>query len=74
MIWVVVGCSIFSSNIGAEHFIGLAGAGATDGIVVGVIEWISALILIAFAHFMVPVYLRSQVCHFECVFTEKRFT
>ena len=29
--WVVVGASIFASNIGSEHLVGLAGAGATSG-------------------------------------------
>ena len=30
--WVVVGASIFASNIGSEHLVGLAGAGATSGV------------------------------------------
>src|SRR3989442_14867656 len=29
--WVLVGASIFASNIGSEHVVGLAGAGATSG-------------------------------------------
>jgi len=29
--WVVVGASIFASNIGSEHLVGLAGSGATSG-------------------------------------------
>ena len=35
-----VGASIFGSNIGSEHFIGLAGAGAASGIVLILFEWI----------------------------------
>ena len=30
--WFVVGASIFASNIGSEHIVGLAGSGATDGV------------------------------------------
>lgn len=30
--WFVVGASIFASNIGSEHLVGLAGFGATDGV------------------------------------------
>lgn len=30
--WIVVGASIFASNIGSEHLVGLAGAGATSGV------------------------------------------
>lgn len=30
--WFVVGASIFASNIGSEHLVGLAGSGATDGV------------------------------------------
>ena len=38
MWWAPVGASIFASNIGSEHFIGLAGSGAADGIGVGAFE------------------------------------
>lgn len=34
-----VGPSLFVSNIGSEHFIGLAGSGAATGIGVGSYEW-----------------------------------
>ena len=30
--WFIVGASIFASNIGSEHLVGLAGAGATSGV------------------------------------------
>jgi hypothetical protein len=33
-----VGASLFASNIGSEHFIGLAGSGAADGLGVGAFE------------------------------------
>ena len=30
--WLIIGASIFASNIGSEHLVGLAGSGATDGV------------------------------------------
>src|SRR5437867_8041944 len=30
--WFIVGASIFASNIGSEHLVGVAGAGATSGV------------------------------------------
>ena len=35
-----VGASLFSSNIGSEHFIGLAGTGAASGVAIVFYEWI----------------------------------
>ncbi|GAI88847.1 unnamed protein product, partial [marine sediment metagenome] len=29
--WLAIGASIFASNIGSEHLVGLAGAGASSG-------------------------------------------
>lgn len=34
-----VGASLFASNIGSGHFVGLAGTGAASGIAVGGFEW-----------------------------------
>ena len=33
--WFVIGASIFASNIGAEHIVGLAGTAAKTGVVMG---------------------------------------
>lgn len=38
MTWILVGASLFASNIGSEHFIGLAGSGAASGLAVGAFE------------------------------------
>lgn len=38
MVWMPVGISLFVSNVGCGHFIGLAGMGATGGIAVGAFE------------------------------------
>ena len=37
--WFPIGASLFSSNIGSGHFVGLAGTGAAAGIAVGAFEW-----------------------------------
>ena len=38
MHWLVVGTSLFASNIGTEHFIGLAGDAADRGVLPGCFE------------------------------------
>ena len=43
--WFAVGASLFSTNISSEHFIGLAGAGASDGLAVGCYEWTASFCL-----------------------------
>ncbi|WNN91722.1 sodium:solute symporter family transporter [Gloeocapsopsis dulcis] len=35
---MAIGASLFASNISAEHFIGLAGTGASSGLAVGQFE------------------------------------
>ena len=44
--WFAIGASLFVSNISTEHFIGLAGSGATSGLAVGSFEWLACLILL----------------------------
>ena len=43
--WFVIGASIFASNIGSEHIVGLAGTGAKSGVVMGHYELHSWLVL-----------------------------
>jgi len=59
--WIAVGGSLFASNIGSEHLVGLAGTGAASGLAVGHFEWLAALILLLLGWFFVPFYLRSGV-------------
>ncbi len=56
-----VGASLFASNIGSEHFIGLAGSGAAAGIAVASYEVNAIFILHLLGWFFVPVYLVSGV-------------
>ena len=59
--WVAVGASLFASNISSEHFIGLAGSGASSGLAVGSFEWLAVFIAMILAWVFVPFYLRSGV-------------
>lgn len=59
--WISVGASLFSSNIGAEHFTGLAGSGASFGLVTAVFEWWASIILLMLAYLFMPVYLAAKI-------------
>ncbi|XP_036396138.1 sodium/myo-inositol cotransporter-like [Megalops cyprinoides] len=61
MTWVVVGASLFVSNIGSEHFIGLAGSGAASGYAVGAWEFNALLLLQLLGWVFIPVYIHSGV-------------
>ncbi|MEC8650190.1 MAG: sodium:solute symporter [Verrucomicrobiota bacterium] len=58
--WLVVGASLFASNIGSEHIVGLAGNGASSGMAMA--HWeLHAWIMILLAWVFVPFYYRSGV-------------
>lgn len=61
MTWFVIGASLFVSNIGSEHFIGLAGSGAASGFAVGAWEFNALLLLQLLGWVFVPVYIHSGV-------------
>src|SRR6187455_2946834 len=69
--WFVVGASIFASNIGSEHLVGLAGTGATDGVALAHYE-LHAWCLLVLGWVFVPFYMRSQVFTMP-EFLERRF-
>src|SRR5579863_1584684 len=58
--WWIIGASIFASNIGSEHIVGLAGSGATDGVALAHYES-HAWCLLVLAWVFVPFYMRSMV-------------
>lgn len=58
--WIAIGASIFASNIGSEHLVGLAGAGASSGMAMAHWEMHGWLILIL-GWVFVPFYARSKV-------------
>ncbi len=70
--WWVIGASIFASNIGSEHIVGLAGSGAKDGVALAHYE-LHAWCLLILAWVFVPFYMRSQVFTMP-EFLERRFS
>jgi SSS family solute:Na+ symporter len=70
--WFIVGASIFASNIGSEHLVGLAASGATDGVAMAHYE-LHAWCLLVLAWVMVPFYMRSRVFTMP-EFLERRFS
>jgi SSS family solute:Na+ symporter len=69
--WFIVGASIFASNIGSEHLVGLAGSGCTDGVAMAHYE-LHAWCLLVLGWVMVPFYARSMVFTMP-EFLEKRY-
>lgn len=69
--WFVVGASIFASNIGSEHVVGLAGAGAGDKLPMLIYE-IQAWVVLILGWVFLPFYTRSGVFTMP-EFLEKRF-
>jgi SSS family solute:Na+ symporter len=70
--WFVIGASIFASNIGSEHLVGLAGSGATSGVAMAHYE-LHAWCLLVLGWVMVPFYMRSRVYTMP-EFLERRFS
>src|ERR1700729_3076433 len=70
--WWVIGASIFASNIGSEHIVGLAGSGAKDGVALAHYE-LHAWCLLVLAWVFVPFYARSLVVTMP-EFLERRFS
>ncbi len=71
--WVVIGTSLFASNIGSEHLVGLAGTGADSGVAVGQFEILASLILLILGWVFVPFYLKSGVFTMP-EFLERRYS
>jgi SSS family solute:Na+ symporter len=70
--WFAVGASLFATNISSEHFIGLAGSGASTGLAVGHFEWLAVFMVLALGWVFVPFYLRSRVVTMP-EFLERRY-
>jgi SSS family solute:Na+ symporter len=70
--WWIIGASIFCSNIGSEHVVGLAGAGATSGVALAHYE-LHAWAILVLGWVFVPFYMRSMVFTMP-EFLERRFS
>jgi SSS family solute:Na+ symporter len=71
--WFLVGGSLFASNIGSEHLVGLAGTGAASGVAVAHFELLASLILLVLGWVFVPFYLASGVFTMP-EFLERRYS
>ena len=64
--WFVVGASIFASNIGSEHVVGLAGAGADNKLPMLIYE-LHAWVVLLLGWVFLPFYMRSGVFTMPCI-------
>jgi len=71
--WFVIGASLFASNIGSEHLVGLAGAGARGDMPAANFEILATLILMILGWVFVPFYLKSGVFTMP-EFLERRYS
>lgn len=61
MTWPIVGISLFAANIGSNTLIGLTSDAFQQNVAVYNYEWMAAVVLVLFAIFFLPFYLRSKV-------------
>ncbi|XP_024095780.2 probable glucose sensor protein SLC5A4 [Pongo abelii] len=59
--WWPMGASLFASNIGSNHYVGLAGTGAASGVSTVTFEWTSSVMLLILGWIFVPIYIKSGV-------------
>jgi len=61
--WPLIGFSLFASNMSSNSLIGLTGSGYADGAGFSVFsyEWMAILVLIIFAIFFLPFYLKNRI-------------
>jgi SSS family solute:Na+ symporter len=61
LLWPTVGASLFATNIGAEHLVGLSGDSYRYGICAGTVE-LTAIISLGFATgVLIPYYMKNRV-------------
>ncbi|MGD2070892.1 MAG: sodium:solute symporter [Gemmatimonadota bacterium] len=70
--WYLIGLSLYASNMSGSSFVGLMGASYSDGLVVFNYEWTAAFVLVFFAVFMLPRFLRARLWTLP-EFLESRF-
>lgn len=61
MFFLPVAASLFSSNIGSGHFVGIAGTAAANGLAVGAFEWNAMIVLLMLGWLFLPVYVSSGI-------------
>ncbi|KAM6119721.1 sodium/glucose cotransporter 1 isoform 2-T2 [Phoenicopterus ruber ruber] len=61
MVWWPIGASLFASNIGSGHFVGIAGTAAAGGIAIGGYEWNALILVVVLGWLFVPIYIKAGV-------------
>ncbi|XP_023148644.2 sodium/glucose cotransporter 1 [Amphiprion ocellaris] len=61
MVWWPIGASLFASNIGSGHFVGIAGTAAAGGIATGGFEWNALVVVVILGWLFVPIYIKAGV-------------
>lgn len=61
MVWWPIGASLFASNIGSGHFVGIAGTAAATGIAIGSFEWNALVVVVILGWLFVPIYIKAGV-------------
>ncbi|MEN6452884.1 MAG: sodium:solute symporter [Prolixibacteraceae bacterium] len=72
MTWRVVGLSLFAASVSSSTLMGHSGEGFISGIAVFNYNWISVLVMVFFALFFLPFYIRSGIFTMP-EFLERRF-
>ncbi|MBE7538746.1 MAG: hypothetical protein HS122_10070 [Opitutaceae bacterium] len=70
--WWLIGGSMIAANISTHHFIGMGGLAFHVGLAVASYEWMAAIVLILYAKFFLPCYLRTRITTMP-EFLERRF-
>ncbi len=61
LLWPVIGFSLFASNMGSISLVGLAESGYGSGMGVFSYEWMAIVVLVIFALFFLPFYLKNKI-------------
>ena len=59
--WYLIGFSLFASNMSGSSFVGLMGGAYGNGLVIFNYEWTAAAVLLLFAIFVLPSFLRAKL-------------
>ncbi|MBV0912796.1 sodium:solute symporter [Anianabacter salinae] len=70
--WYLIGFSLFASNMSGSSFVGLMGGAYDNGVVIFNYEWTATLVLILFAIFILPSFLRARISTVP-MFLEERY-
>lgn len=70
--WPLIGFSLFASNMSSNSLVGLTGSGYVTGFSVFSYEWMAIVVLILFAVFFLPFYLKNKIFTVP-EFLERRF-